>query len=148
VASGPRIGRSGPKETIAVESWNARANEIFLSALDLPERMRPGFLDDVCRETPEIRAQVESLLVASVKSQKFMEQPLLDTRIAVADAHPTAAPRLLADKYRLGDKIGLGGMGVVYDAEQIEPIRRRVAVKLIRNIDDPARLLVYCPRIS
>jgi serine/threonine protein kinase len=113
-----------------------REEALFALALEKPSEKRAAFLDAICDGDPALRARLEALLAAH-------EQPatLLDT---AADA-PRAEPGLRftdepADdavgqtigRYKLLEKIGEGGCGVVYVAEQTEPVRRRVALKVIK----------------
>jgi hypothetical protein len=93
-----------------------------------PERDR--FLFEACPGEPELREQVRSLLQAHEEAGGF-----LDTR----PAHPPPGPAAEkpGDKlghYRLVEQIGEGGCGVVYLAEQEEPVRRQVALKIIKLI--------------
>jgi eukaryotic-like serine/threonine-protein kinase len=123
-----------------VSVWDRRANEIFLEAVERPESERTDYLNAACNGDSGLRTQVEGLLAAASKSRDFIERPMVQ--------RPTEPPsaRLIDDspfavKYRLQEKIGSGGMGVVYAAMQTTPIVRKVAVKLIRSDSDgPAQL--------
>jgi eukaryotic-like serine/threonine-protein kinase len=94
---------------------------------------RAAYLDQVCAGQPELRRQLEVLLAAHDRSGDFLEP-------AAATARPTLkldlageeAPGMVIGRYKLLEKIGEGGVGVVYMAEQTEPIRRRVALKVIK----------------
>ena len=131
--------------------WNERANEVFLQALEAPEDRRAIFLDDACADDSTLRRQVDELLSASARAEKFMEQPLLAPAArpddwfadgsdgANAEVHRDSI--LFAGKYRVGEKLGTGGMGVVYVAEQTEPIKRRVAIKFIKDVVDTQKVL-------
>src|SRR5688500_1282954 len=99
-------------------TWDPRANELFLAALDLQPADRSAFLDAAGAD-PVVRARVEAMLAAEGPARDFLKQP------AVAAGHP--APDRLGP-YKLLQKIGEGGMGAVWMAEQSEPVRRTVAV--------------------
>jgi serine/threonine protein kinase/tetratricopeptide (TPR) repeat protein len=114
-------------------NWNPRANDLFLKVLDLPassERQR--YLNEACASDSALRAEVEALLAAHAESASFLEAP------AVARIDTTAAPTFterlgsVIGPYKLKEQIGEGGMGLVFVAEQHEPVRRKVALKLIK----------------
>jgi eukaryotic-like serine/threonine-protein kinase len=96
---------------------------LFLAALDRPDpAARAAYLDGVCGADAALRHRVEVLLGAHAAPGRFMNCP----------APVDLAGTLVAGRYRLVEPIGEGGMGQVWLAEQTEPVRRRVAVKLIR----------------
>jgi len=111
--------------------------EVFAEAL---KRSDPGeraaFLHRTCRENLLLRQRVEALLRASEDAGDFLEHPPAELREDPQLGEVTAA---LAEKggdwigrYKLLQQIGEGGCGVVYMAEQEQPIRRRVALKIIK----------------
>jgi len=106
-----------------------REEQIFAEALALPAGERPRFLDHACRGDAGLRQRIEALVQAHESAGGFM----------AADAAPAAAPLDAAEvpgnrigRYKLLQKIGVGGCGVVWMAEQEEPVRRRVALKIIK----------------
>ncbi|MEM9378529.1 MAG: serine/threonine-protein kinase [Planctomycetota bacterium] len=106
--------------------------ELFERALERPAEERAAFLARTCADDAERRARVERLLVAHERAQ--------ETPTVTPVRGPVFAPRdpERIGPYELKDRIGEGGMGVVYLAEQREPIHREVAVKLIRaEVDSP-----------
>jgi serine/threonine protein kinase len=118
---------------------------IFLAALDkASEGERRAYLDQACAGAPELRTRVEALLRSHERMGSFLEGPLPQTRAGVQDSPredgqepvPPAAEVLEADTrigpYKLLEKIGEGGMGVVYRVEQETPVRRQVALKIIK----------------
>ena len=103
---------------------NQRAvQELFQQALDRPPAERQTFLDSACPDGA-IRAEVESLLQAFADAEGFLTEP--------APKGPGERAGDVIDRYRLLEEIGEGGFGVVWMAEQSEPVRRRVALKIIK----------------
>src|SRR5262249_49567666 len=86
--------------------------------------------DAACRG--DLRSQVQALLHASEKAGSFLECPLADLPETVDEAVATERPGTVIGPYKLLEQIGEGGFGVVFMAEQEEPIRRKVALKLIK----------------
>jgi WD40 repeat protein len=104
-----------------------REREIFLAALErTSEAEREAFLDSACGTDAALRTQVESLLRYH-SEDSFLEEPAVAGQLAVCEKVGTVIGR-----YKLLQKIGEGGMGVVYMAEQEEPVRRKVALKVIK----------------
>jgi serine/threonine protein kinase/tetratricopeptide (TPR) repeat protein len=109
-----------------------RERSIFLAAIEKhsPERW-PSFLDQACGDDPDLRLRVERLLRAQAQLGSFQEnaQPALD---ATVDDPLTEAPGTVIGPYKLMEQIGEGGMGLVFVAEQQHPVRRKVALKVIK----------------
>ncbi len=124
--------------------WNPRANEIFVQAL---EAGSPGeqsaLLDRECAGNGGLRDQVEQLLRAHAAAQSFLEEPLAPCISTIASA--TEGPQEVVGQrigpYALLQVIGTGGMGTVYLAEQREPVRRKVALKVVKAGMDTAQVL-------
>ena len=116
--------------------------ELFLEAL---ERTTPdeqaAFLDKSCAHDPSLRPGVEALLEHH-KEDSFMKSPaiVMPSSDAVTQDQPgAAAPAVVGEQpgdrvgsYRLLQQIGEGGVGVVFMAEQEAPVRRRVALKVLK----------------
>jgi WD40 repeat protein len=103
----------------------ATEREILAAAAALASGERGAYLDAACAGHPTLRAQVERWLRAH-ESSDFMAAPVE----AAAPKAEAAGERI--GRYRLLEPIGEGGFGVVWMAEQIEPVRRRVALKIIK----------------
>ncbi len=118
------------------ERWE-QLREICATALERDPQHRGTFIVDACREDAELRAEVESLISAHTGSD-FLECPAIDALSGVgmglvqetARLGPLPGERI--GRYQLMQPLGEGGMGTVYLAEQTYPVRRQVALKLIK----------------
>jgi WD40 repeat protein/serine/threonine protein kinase len=104
--------------------------EIFCEALEIQDPVqRAAYLDGACRGDVELRARVEALLKAHERAGNFLQVPAG----ATLDSSPRIdGPGTVIGRYELLELIGEGGMGLVYLAEQKEPVRRKVALKIIK----------------
>jgi serine/threonine protein kinase len=111
----------------------AREREIFLAALERPSPgERSAFLDTACGDDAALRARLESLLRHHAEGD-FLEDPAAELkRMPPADPSVGDGVGTVIGRYKLREKIGEGGCGVVYVAEQEEPVRRKVALKVIK----------------
>jgi serine/threonine protein kinase/tetratricopeptide (TPR) repeat protein len=106
---------------------------VFGAALEIPSpEGRASFLDRVCGGNAELRREIESLLEAHFRAGQFLESPAATPTVTVTPAPPVEEAGTLIGPYKLLEPIGEGGMGVVYMAEQTRPIRRKVALKIIK----------------
>src|SRR3954468_1731141 len=121
----------------------SKVEELFFAALELksPEA-RSAFLDRHCGETG-VRREVEQLIALDARASDFLEVPASpptvtspsDSRRGVEEPGTSIGP------YKLLEAIGEGGRGTVYMAEQAEPVRRRVALKVIKAGMDSRQVL-------
>src|SRR5436305_13885960 len=105
-----------------------REKEIFEQALDITtaeERLR--FLTSACGQDAALLARVQALLLADESGESFLPEQPNATVVPV-----TEKPGDRIGRYKLLQQVGEGGCGVVYMAEQTEPVRRRVALKVIK----------------
>ncbi len=110
-----------------------QAKSIFLTAIEehAPEQW-PGFLDQACAGDVRLRAEVEKLLRARSEMGSFHEPPR-PAALATADVPVIGErPGALIGPYKLLEQIGEGGFGLVFMAEQQQPVRRKVALKVLK----------------
>jgi tetratricopeptide (TPR) repeat protein len=112
---------------------------LLISALELPEADRAAYLDEACSGDADLRREVESLLAGELPS--IVRTGGLASRVAQVLEADGAHVGATIGPYRLLDVLGEGGMGIVYRAEQTSPIRREVALKLVRRGMDSARVV-------
>jgi hypothetical protein len=123
---------------------------LFAAALDRASGAeRAAYLDRECGRDPALRGEVEALLRAHEQAGGFLEPPPEHQRPTVAsDGSPTlllrpdrVAGTVVAGRYTLVGVIGEGGMGTVWRAEQTEPVRREVALKVLKPGMDSRQVL-------
>ncbi|MGA2259774.1 MAG: serine/threonine-protein kinase [Thermoguttaceae bacterium] len=107
------------------------AKVLFLEALEkhTPDQW-PAFLEQACAGQPELRRRLDVLLKAHREAGTERNQPADSAATEGIDS--TEGPGAVIDGYKLLQQIGEGGMGIVYMAEQREPVRRKVALKIIK----------------
>src|SRR6266705_3242233 len=111
---------------------SGRDIEVFTEAIQLPIEQRVAFLERVCAGDQELRHKIEAWLKSNDRAGAFLEQPPEVVGEGRAKAAGGEKPGDRVDRYKLLEQIGEGGCGVVYVAEQEEPVHRRVALKLIK----------------
>jgi WD40 repeat protein/serine/threonine protein kinase len=109
---------------------------VFSAARRLPAAERAAYLNEACGADAVLRQRVEQLLEASEDAGAFLQNPVVNQSgpggtIRLASS-PAEKPGDRIGRYKLLQQIGEGGCGVVYMAEQEEPVRRRVALKVIK----------------
>ncbi|HKK73192.1 MAG TPA: serine/threonine-protein kinase [Candidatus Krumholzibacteria bacterium] len=110
-----------------------RLEELFHRALEVPGEQRAAFLDDVCGTDTALRAELEALLAEDAGADEVIRPTAIIEREA-------AAPETIGP-YRVIETLGEGGFATVYSAWQEEPVRRKVAVKVLKpGLDSKAVL--------
>ena len=121
-----------------MSSGNRSEDEIFEAALQHATReKRATYLNEACGDDARLRERVEALLKAHDQAGEFLEQApagvSAKTFVVTTGMVPvTEGPGDRIGRYKLRENLGEGGCGVVYVAEQEEPVRRRVALKVIK----------------
>src|SRR6516165_9225113 len=111
--------------------------ELFLAALAVPPAERAAWLRQACGQDVELRKRVDQMLTAHEKSQSLLDQlapaeaAQEEETAAFIDAKSEGAGAVIGP-YKLLQQIGEGGMGTVYVAQQTAPVKRVVAIKLIK----------------
>jgi eukaryotic-like serine/threonine-protein kinase len=104
--------------------------ELFGAALDLDPEERAAFLETECKGDLDLKREVEALLDANADAGSFLQLPILEP--PTANSSESDQCEIVIGPYCLLELIGEGGMGEVWLAEQKQPVRRRVAIKLIK----------------
>ncbi len=120
-----------------------RTESIFAAAVALPNAAeRAPYLDQACCADAVLRARIEALLRAHDRAGHLLDRPV------PCDSDQTQAMRssekpgtTIGGRYKLLEAIGEGGMGTVWMAEQKEPVKRKVAIKLVKAGMDSAQVL-------
>jgi serine/threonine protein kinase/tetratricopeptide (TPR) repeat protein len=111
---------------------DTKAKSIFLAALErYPADQWAAYLDGACGDDQVLRGRVEDLLKAHRELGSVHIRPAPD-RVATTDQLLREGPGTVIGPYKLLEQIGEGGMGVVYMTEQQKPVRRKVALKIIK----------------
>jgi serine/threonine protein kinase len=105
---------------------------IFFAARHKEAAERAAYLDEVCGHDAELRRRVEQFLSAQAEMGSFLESPAPALAATAEERRSAEGPGTVIGPYKLLEPIGEGGFGVVFMAEQHQPIRRKVALKVLK----------------
>jgi hypothetical protein len=119
----------------SMSSSQERESALFALALGKAPERRSSFLDVMCEDDAALRQRLEALLAAHEQPESLLtgqvEAALPTIKVEPDDRADEAVGQTIG-RYKLLERIGEGGCGIVYGAEQTEPVRRRVALKVIK----------------
>src|SRR5581483_6063487 len=116
----------------AVNESLDRLESLFAAALQELPADRAAYLDQACADDPALRQRVEALLRAQVAAGSFLQGPPGGLCETLDEPPVTERPGTVIGPYKLLEQIGEGGFGVVFMAEQQRPLRRKVALKVLK----------------
>lgn len=118
------------------------ARDLFIRALDLEGDARDSFLAEICAENPELESEVRSMLADFEKADGFFSDGEGSPLVAsYSTKHYTEVEGERVGNFILRQQIGEGGFGMVWMAEQLEPIKRMVALKVVKAGMDTKQVL-------
>ncbi len=120
-----------------------REESLFEAALELPREQRGDYLSRVCADDPALRARIEALLAGHEQTDGVLDRAheAVQSTPRLRPSPPAENPGDRIGPYKLLQQIGEGGCGVVWMAEQETPVRRRVALKVIKLGMDTRRVV-------
>jgi len=108
-------------------------DQIFWDAGQIPcGDGRNAYLERACAGDAKLRRRVEQLLQARSQAENFLDHPAADLFATAEEASVHERPGMVIGPFKLLEQIGEGGFGVVFMAEQLQPIRRKVALKILK----------------
>ncbi len=116
-----------------METEHKNPEDIFHKAIEIADAAeRAAYLAEACGKDEKLWADVEQLLKAHEQAGDFLEMPAMGPNATLDNSPLTEGPGTIIGRYKLLQLIGEGGFGVVYMAEQQEPVHRKVALKIIK----------------
>jgi eukaryotic-like serine/threonine-protein kinase len=121
--------------TVTKVSWE-QVKELLHEAMQIAPQQRSGFLDEACSSNDSLRAEIESLLAAGEEIRLSFLESANQAGELEWDGDGTSghleAGHIFAERFHILRKLGEGGMGQIWLADQTSPVRRQVALKLIK----------------
>jgi serine/threonine protein kinase len=118
------------------------AESIFGQAIEIQsDEERSAFLKEACGGDEQLRDVVERLVADHFRAGSFLEQPVIDGDATAAMPPGMEQVGSCIGPYKLRERLGEGGMGVVWAAEQEQPLRRKVALKVIKPGMDSSQVI-------
>jgi serine/threonine protein kinase/tetratricopeptide (TPR) repeat protein len=118
-----------------------KPRELFLAALKLPPERWDAYLDEACGADEPLRRRVRDLLDAHWQARSFLGPALREPGPLVDLPAAGEGPGTVLGPYKLLERIGEGGMGSVWMAEQSQPVQRKVALKVVKPGLDSAQVV-------
>jgi serine/threonine protein kinase/tetratricopeptide (TPR) repeat protein len=106
--------------------------DVFEAALELPPEDRAAYLEGACGDDAGLRQRLDGLLQKHDQAGSFLEDPAISALATVDDPAVSERPGTVIGPYKLLEQIGEGGFGIVFMAEQQQPLRRKVALKVLK----------------
>src|SRR5262245_41308306 len=123
----------GSGRSTAMAGTSPTEQAIFQAALKLATpNERAAYASGACGDDQGLRAAVDALLAAHQRLESTHEAPAVAPNATVAYIPASEGPGTTIGAYKLLQQVGEGGFGIVYLAEQTEPVRRKVALKVIK----------------
>src|SRR5581483_3011161 len=127
------VNKAKPKDNQTMPDPHQREVAVFEAALELAREHRASYLEHTCADDVTLRQRVQSLLATHESDEDLLASgQVANMELLAARAPRSDQPGDRLAGYKLLQQIGEGGCGVVYMAEQDTPIRRRVALKIIK----------------
>ena len=121
------------KDDVVATFENERLEELFSAALEQKSWARQSsFLDEACAGDTALRSKLEQLLRAHDRVGSFLEGPPIDPNATIESTSQCEMTGTKIGRYKILQQLGEGGFGMVYMAEQEYPVRRKVALKIIK----------------
>jgi WD40 repeat protein/serine/threonine protein kinase len=114
--------------------------DIFIAALEKDPAERASYLDRACGTDHALRRHIEELFQVCEKAGNFLESPAAGMDVML-DERVNEGPGTVIGPYKLLEQIGEGGFGIVFMAEQQQPVRRKVALKVVKPGMDSKQII-------
>src|SRR5690349_5456262 len=115
------------------QQWE-RTKEILQAAVQLPSDQRQSYLNAACGTDRDMRAEVESLIASHEEAgSQFLAADAPEVLLGAPSTSPNEPANRVIGNYHLVEELGRGGMGQVWLAEQRAPVKRQVALKLLKG---------------
>src|SRR5262249_51825910 len=136
------IGRTRSWGIATVSMTHPTREQLFHAAAELKDPVqRAAFLNAACGQDPQLRAEIEELLQHDDAAGSFLAEPAATIDRNDSGRPVTEGPGSIIGPYKLLQQIGEGGFGVVFMAEQSQPVQRKVAVKILKPGMDTAQVV-------
>src|SRR5208282_1207581 len=116
-----------------MSSGSKSVKQIFTEAVEqIPPEQWNAYLDQACGADTALRQRVEELLKAHVADGSLLDNPAVNRDATLVPSPIAEGPGTTIGSYKLIEQVGEGGMGTVFMAQQAEPVKRVVAVKIVK----------------